>query len=52
MPPAAAHFPDAFVRLLPVVAQPVDQPREAHPDVVADRLTYLLYRYTASISSP
>src|SRR4051812_4017810 len=36
MLPAAANFPDAFVRLRPVVANPVDETTKIDPGVVAD----------------
>lgn len=39
-----ACLPDAVVRLLPVLADPVDQRREVHPVVVADELAVTLKR--------
>ena len=34
---AVAHFPDAFVGLLPVVAEPVEAMANADPEIVGDR---------------
>src|SRR5678816_665467 len=36
MPAPAARFPDAFVFAPPVVADPVDEPAQRGPEVVAD----------------
>ena len=34
---AAAHFPDAFVGLLPFLADKLDEARELHPEIAGDR---------------
>ena len=37
MPTAAAHFPDAFVRLLPVLTEPIKLFPDARPQFIPDR---------------
>src|SRR5580693_1011425 len=34
---AAAHLPDAFVRLLPIVANPIETMTDADPEIVGNR---------------
>src|SRR5262245_62211 len=36
MTPASAHLPDAFVRLLPIVTEPIQTVPDTAPDVIAD----------------
>ena len=34
---AAAHLPDAFIGLLPIVANPIETMTDADPEIVGDR---------------
>ena len=36
MTPTSAHLPDAFVRLLPIVTEPIQAVPDTDPDVIAD----------------